>query len=88
MHGACITCILGNMDTTVVQVRDVPVEVVAALKAHADARGQSLSAYLRDLLAREAAMPPIEDVMSAIAAREPVSYTLEDLRAFASDGRR
>ena len=42
------------MDTTVVQVRDVPVEVVATLKARAEARGQSLAAYLRDLLAREA----------------------------------
>jgi len=37
------------MDTTVVQVRDVPVDVVATLKARAEARGQSLAAYLRDL---------------------------------------
>ena len=78
----------GDMDTTVVQVRDVPVEVVATLKARADARGQSLAAYLRDLLACEAAMPPIEEVMATIAAREPVSYALEELRSFASDGRR
>jgi plasmid stability protein len=79
---------MGDMDTTVVQVRDVPVEVVATLKARADARGQSFAAYLRDLLAHEAAMPPIEEVMTTIAAREPVSYTIEDLRSFASDGRR
>jgi plasmid stability protein len=71
-----------------VQVRDVPVEVVAAIKARADARGQSLAAYLRDLLASEAAMPPIEEVMATIATREAVSYTVEDLRSFASDGRR
>ena len=76
------------MDTTAVQVRDVPVEVVATLKARAEARGQSLAAYLRDLLAREAEELPIEDVMAGIALREPVSYTLEELRSFASDGRR
>ena len=49
---------------------------------------QSLAAYLRDLLTREAQTPPIEDVMAGIASREPVSYTIEDLRSFADDGRR
>lgn len=33
-------------------------------------------------------MPPIEDVMAGIAAREPVSYAPEDLRTFLEDGRR
>ena len=76
------------MSTTVVQVRDLPEDVVATLKARAESRGQSLSAYLRDLLTQEAALPPIEDVMAGIAAREPVSYTIDDLRSFARDGRR
>ena len=87
MHNACRVWYNGRMDTTVVQVRDVPVDVVATLKARAEARGQSLAAYLRDLLAREAHAPPVEDVMADIASREPVSYTIEDLRSFASDGR-
>ncbi len=78
----------GCVDTTVVQVRDVPVDVVAALKARAEARGQSLAAYLRDLLAREAETLPLEDVMANIASRDPVRYTIEELRSFASDGRR
>lgn len=47
----------GVMDTTVVQVRDVPVSVVAALMARAEARGMSMSAFLRELLASEAALP-------------------------------
>lgn len=76
------------MDTTVVQVRDVPLSVVEALKARAEARGMSLSAFLRDLLASEAAMPPIEDVMATIATREPISYAAEDLRSFIEDERR
>lgn len=78
----------GGMDTTVVQVRDVPVSVLAALKARAEARGISLSSFLRDLMASEAAMPPIDDVMRMIAGREPISYAAEDLRSFTEDGRR
>jgi hypothetical protein len=77
-----------GMDTTVVQVRDVPVSVLAALKARAEARGVSLSSFLRDLMASEAAMPPIDDVMGTIARREPVSYAPEDLRSAMEDGRR
>lgn len=76
------------MDTTVVQVRDLPTDVVATLKARAQARGQSLTAYLRDLLTDEAAKPPIEDVMAAIATRTPVSYSADDLRDMIEDGRR
>lgn len=77
-----------GMGTAVVQVRDLPEEVVATLKARAESRGQSLTAYLRDLLTQEAAMPPVEDVMAGIASREPVSYSMDDLRSFARDGRR
>lgn len=76
------------MSPTVIQVRDLPEEVVATLKARAESRGQSLAAYLRDLLTHEAAMPPVEDVMAGIASREPVRYTIDDLRSFARDGRR
>jgi plasmid stability protein len=79
---------IGVMDTTVVQVRDVPVDVVATLKARAEARGESLAAFLRNLLTQEASMPPIEDVMAGIAARKPVFYAPEDLRTFLEDGRR
>lgn len=77
----------GLMSTTV-QVRDLPEEVIATLKARAEARGQSLASYLRELLTQEAALPPVEDVMAGIAAREPVNYSIDDLREFARDGRR
>jgi plasmid stability protein len=76
------------MKTTVVQVRDVPEGVVATLKARAEARGQSLAAYLRDLLADEAARPSIDEVMANIAARAPVNYTVDDVRSLIEDGRR
>jgi plasmid stability protein len=88
MRIACRGSIVGVVNTTVVQVRDVPVDVVEALKARAEARGVSMSAFLRELLASEAAMPAIEDVMAAIASREPVRYSDEDLRSFREDERR
>ena len=71
-----------------VQVQDVPDEVVATLKERADACGQSLTAYLRDLLTQEAGLPPISEVMARIDGREPVAYHVEDLRGFMDDGRR
>jgi antitoxin FitA len=87
-HALCMQLVYTErMDTIVVQVRDVPADVIATLRARAEARGQSLSAYLRDLLAREAEAIPIEDVMASIASREPVSYTIEDLRSFVNDSR-
>ncbi len=73
--------------STTVQVRDLPEEVIATLKARAESRGQSFASYVRELLTQEAAMPPIEDVMAGIAAREPVNYSIDDLRAFMQDGR-
>jgi antitoxin FitA len=76
------------MTMATVQVRDVPDEVVATLKERADARGQSLTAYLRDLLTQEAGLPPIDEVMARIAGREPVQYRTEDLRDLMDDGRR
>ena len=47
-----------------------------------------MSSFLRDLMASEAAMPPIDDVMTTIARREPASYATEDLRSFMEDARR
>lgn len=78
----------GTMDTTVVQVRDIPKDVVARLKTRAEQRGQSLAAYLRDLLTQEAAQPSIDEVMATIARRTPIEYDSDDLRALIEDGRR
>lgn len=75
-------------ETTVVQVRDVPAEVVETLKARASRKGQSLAAYLRELIMEEASLPAVDDVMARLAEDEPINYTAEDLREFMADGRR
>lgn len=87
MHIACIRWYRRFMGT-VVQIRDVPDEVVAKLKERAEARGQSLAGFLRDLMTEAATMPPVEEVMDRIATRAPINYSLDDVRGFMDDGRR
>jgi hypothetical protein len=75
------------VDTETIRISDVPVQVVAKLCLFAEARSQSLEDYLRDFLQMEAGMPPIEEVMVRIASREPINYTVEELREYIDEGR-
>ena len=52
-----------------VQVRNVPDETRRALKARAASRGESLNAYLLDVLEREASRPTVADVLARARAR-------------------
>jgi plasmid stability protein len=54
-------------------VRDVPEDVHRTLKARAAASGQSLSEYVRNVLARSTARPTIAELSSRIDARGPVT---------------
>lgn len=54
---------------SLLQIRDVPLEVRQALKARAAARGESLNAYLLDLIAREVARPTVAEVLARAAQR-------------------
>lgn len=72
----------------VIQVRDVPSEDVQELRARSAARGISLSQYLRELIHDDTSRPPMGDVLSRIATRQPVEATAEDVRSFIADGRR
>jgi plasmid stability protein len=76
------------MAVTILQVRDVDAEVVKKLKSRAEARGMSLSAYVRALLAEEAALPSPDEVTARIAEREPVSVTSADVRELIAQDRR
>jgi len=69
-----------------VQVRDVPPEVHARLKARAALAGVSLSEYLRGLLTRAAERPSPDELAARIRARgavelaEPSEVTVRRLR--------
>ena len=60
-HYVCMSSLL--------QIRDVPEQTRRELKARAAARGQSLNAYLLDLVNREAARPTVAEVLQRAAQR-------------------
>jgi len=52
-----------------IQVRDVRPELHAELVRRAKLRGMSLTAYLEEILEREVARPPADEVFDRIEAR-------------------
>ena len=56
-----------------IQVRNVPDRLHRELKRRASARGQALTEYIQDVLEREVARPPAEEVFEAIASHPPVN---------------
>ena len=61
------------MSSTLIQVRGVDPEVRDILAARAARQGQSLTAYLRDLLEREAATPTLAEIFGRVEARSETS---------------
>ena len=51
------------------QIRNVPDDARRALKARAAARGESLNAYLLELIARDVARPTVAEVLERAASR-------------------
>jgi len=76
------------MPTTIVQVRDIPEDVVAKLRQRAAARGTSLSAYIRDLLAEDAEQETMDEVIARISARKPVDVSDDDILSAIHESRR
>lgn len=54
---------------SLLQIRDVPEDARRSLKARAAARGQSLNAYLLDLIDREVSRPTVAEVLDRAAQR-------------------
>lgn len=55
--------------SSLLQIRDVPEDARRGLKARAAARGQSLNAYLLDLINREVARPTVAEVLDRAVRR-------------------
>lgn len=55
--------------TSLLQIRDVPEDARRGLKARAAARGQSLNAYLLDIIDREVSRPTVAEVLERAAQR-------------------
>jgi plasmid stability protein len=55
-----------------IQVRNVPDRLHRELARRARSHGKSLTAYIQDLLEREVARPPADEVFDRVAARPQV----------------
>lgn len=55
-----------------VQIRNVPDRLHRELVRRARARGLTLTRYIQDILEREVARPPRDEVLTRIASRSPV----------------
>ncbi|MGH3766492.1 MAG: FitA-like ribbon-helix-helix domain-containing protein [Pseudonocardiaceae bacterium] len=55
--------------SSLLQIRNVPEETRRALKARAAARGESLNAYLLQLIERDVARPTVREVLDRAARR-------------------
>ena len=55
-----------------IQVRNVPDKVHRELVRRAKKKGQSLSDYIKGLIARDVERPPMEEVLDRILSRPPV----------------
>ncbi len=62
MHARC-------MASTLLQIRGLDPRTRDELKIRAARRGQSLTAYVRDLLEREASTPDLADVLARVDRR-------------------
>jgi len=72
-----------------IQVRNVPDSLHHELKRRAKARGLTLTRYIQDILERETARPPADEVVERIAGRSAVDLGVtaaELLRAARRDG--
>lgn len=76
------------MSTEIIQVRDVPAEDVAALRARAASRNMSLSSYLRELIHDDTSRPTMADVLERIARRDGIEASSDDIRSFIDDDQR
>jgi hypothetical protein len=76
------------MATEIIQVRDVPAEDVAVLRARAAARNMSLSSYLRELIHDDTSRPAMAQVLARIAGRSSIEASAEDIDSFISDDHR
>ena len=78
-----------STETGIIQVRDVDPATLAVLRDRARSLGQSLSAYLRDLMDADAAAETNAEVIARIARdRESVDLSMEDILAARDEGRR
>ncbi len=88
MRIACV--IFHGMGTKMIQVRSVPASLHRELARRARARNMTLTDYVQEILEREVARPPADEVFARIGGRPPVDLdgpAAELIRAERTRGR-
>ena len=69
------------MQTSMIQIRNVPDSIHRKLKSRAALSGMSLSDYLLVELRRIAELPSVDEMLERLSARKPVSSSLSPAEA-------
>jgi len=70
-----------------IQVRDVPDRLHRELVRRAKARRQTLTDYIQQLLEREVAHPPVDELLARIARYRPVELPMSPAALIRADRR-
>jgi antitoxin FitA len=68
-------------------IRDVPEDAVRTMKIRAAQSGQSLQAYLRSLIEREAARPTVAEAVEQARRQATADISTTDILAAIDEGR-
>jgi len=71
-----------------IQVRNVSDRLHRELMKRAARRGQTLTDYVEEILEREIARPPAEEVFATIRSREPIQLTISAAEVIREERRR
>ena len=72
---------------TALTIRDVPEDAVRTMKIRAAQAGQSLQAYLRSLIEREAARPTVAEAVEQARRQVTADISSADILAAIDEGR-
>ncbi|MFD8479139.1 antitoxin [Kitasatospora sp. NPDC059673] len=72
---------------TVLTIRDVPDDQIQTLKVRAAQAGQSLQAFMQDLIAKEASKPTMAEMMDRLNRETTATISTADVLAAIDEGR-
>jgi plasmid stability protein len=72
---------------TAITIREVPDTILETLKGKAAKGGQSLQAYLLDLVTREASTPTLAEMMTRLDRETRTEVSTSDILSAIDDGR-
>ncbi|WP_031067958.1 FitA-like ribbon-helix-helix domain-containing protein [Streptomyces sp. NRRL WC-3742] len=72
---------------TALTIRDVPDDQIQTLKVRAAQAGQSLQAFMQELIARETTKPTMAEMMARLDRETTANITSADVLAAIDEGR-